>query len=147
MSWSPDYAVLCCVVCICSSRQNVSAANVLAASSYVMWMPALQPWIVRYAISSTPFQWHVRCDCSALLFVVMWHWHPFWFGSILDSPALFVMMDAMIGSMIWCCRVEFLLSIWVWCFVFVWLWESYLSFSFLCSSLSGHLVCHFRGRW
>ena len=50
--------------------------------------------MVRYAISSTPFWWHVRCDCSVLLFVIMWHWHPLWFGSLLDSPAPFVMMQA-----------------------------------------------------
>ena len=50
-------------------------------------------WMVRYATSSTPFGWHVRCDCSALLFIIMWHWHPLWFGSLLDSPAPFVMMQ------------------------------------------------------
>ena len=50
-------------------------------------------WMVRYATSSTPFGWHVRCDCSALLFIIMWHWHLLWFGSLLDSPAPFVMMQ------------------------------------------------------
>ena len=28
--------------------------------------------MVRYVISSTPFRWHVRCDCSALLFCLVW---------------------------------------------------------------------------
>jgi hypothetical protein len=51
-------------------------------------------WMVRYAISSTPFWWHVRWDCSASLSVVMWHWHPLWFGRLLDSPAPFVMMQS-----------------------------------------------------
>ena len=85
-------------MCFGSSRQNVLVANsldVLAASSYIVWMPALQHprgWLD--AISSTSFWWHVRWDCSASLSVVMWHCHPLWFGRLLDSPAPFVMMQS-----------------------------------------------------
>ena len=28
-----------------------------------------------------------------LFFRVMWHWHPLWFGSLIDSPAPFVIMQ------------------------------------------------------
>ena len=50
-------------------------------------------WMVIYAISSTPFQWYVQWDCSVFFSVVMWHWHPLWFGSLIDSPAPFVIMQ------------------------------------------------------
>jgi hypothetical protein len=109
-------------------------------------------WMVWYAISSTPFWWHVQCDCSVLFFIIMWHWHwqsP-WFASTPCDDA-----GAMICSMIWWCRVEFLcgrvhlrvgISFVVFVFVFVIVWASRLLFCFSCTSSCGRLVCCFRVR-
>ena len=80
--------MLCCVFWLvlpkCLGGKFLRRVNVSALAS---------TWMVRYAISSTPFRWHVQCDCSALLSVVMWHWHLLWFGSLLGLPPPFVMMQ------------------------------------------------------
>ncbi len=100
-------------------------------------------WMVRYAISSTPFWLHVRCDCSALLSIVMWHWHPLWFGSLLDLPTPFVMMQT--PWLAWQSDVVVLNFSYRSEFVFTWasrssfLWSSRLS-------LRGH-VCLRVGIW
>ncbi len=79
------------------------------------------------------------------LFVV---WQSPWFASSLCDDA-----GAMICSMIWCCRVEFLcgrvhlrvgISFVVFVFVFVIVWASCLLFCFSCTSSCGRLVCCFR---
>jgi hypothetical protein len=59
------------------------------------------------------FRLPIRSYVALSPFVV---WQAPWFTSTLCDDAV-----AMIGLMIWCLRVEFLLSVWVWCFVFVWL--------------------------
>ena len=127
--------MLCCVFwlfspkCLggkCLSGKCLHCVNASAPAS---------TWMVRYAISSTPFWWHVRCDCSVLLFVIMWHWHPLWFGSLLDSPAPFVMMQAP-----WFARWSGF-AVLNFCVVgFIFAWASHSSFSFLCLSLCGRLV-------
>ncbi len=83
---------LCCVVCFGLSRQNVSGASL--GGKYLRHVNAIAPasmWMIRYAISSTPFWWHVQCACPALLSIVL-HWHPLWFGKLPNLPAPFVMM-------------------------------------------------------
>ena len=128
--------MLCCVFWLVSPK---CLGGKCLGSKFLHRVNASAPastWMVRYAISSTPFWWHVWCDCSASLFCSVWLFRlafrnyvalaPFvvWFASTLCDDAV-----AMIGSMIWCFRVEFLflLSVWVWCFVFVWSSRSLLS--------------------
>ncbi len=90
MSQSPAYVVLCVLAClaemsqwqVCLGGKFLCRVNASASAS---------TWMVRYAISSTPFWWHVQCDCPALLSIVL-HWHPLWFGKLPNSPAPFVMM-------------------------------------------------------
>jgi hypothetical protein len=93
MSGSPDYVVLCVLARLAEmSRRQVSAASL--GSKCLRRVNAITPastWMVRYAISSTPFQWHVRCDCPALLSIVL-HWHPLWFGKLANLPAPFVLL-------------------------------------------------------
>ncbi len=54
MSWSPAYVVLCVLLI---SPKCLSGKFVLAASSYVMWMPLLQHprgWLGMQYLASTP---------------------------------------------------------------------------------------------
>ncbi len=91
MSQSPAYVVLC----VLAHLAKISQRQVCLGGKFLCCVNASAPasmWMVRYAISSTPFWWHVQCDCPALLSIVMWHWHPLWFGNLLNLPAPFVMM-------------------------------------------------------
>ena len=123
--------MLCCVFWLvspkCLGGKFVCRVNVSALAS---------TWMVRYAISSTPFRWHVQCDCSALLSVVMWHWHLLWFGSLLGLPPPFVMMQR--PWLAWQSDVVVLnFSYWS---EFVFAWGSRLSFSWSsCLSLHGRV--------
>ena len=79
-------------MCFGSSCWNVLAASL--GGKYLRRVNAIAPastWMVRYAISSTPFWWHVRCDCPALLSIVL-HWHPLWFGKLPNLQAPFVLL-------------------------------------------------------
>ena len=112
--------MLCRVFCLVSpkclggkSRRQVSAVSAYVARLYIATCStyvahlyiatctsllvhryAIAPastWMVRYLISSTPFRWHVRCGCPALLSFVL-HWHPLWFGKLPNLPAPFVLL-------------------------------------------------------
>ena len=132
MSGSPDYVVLCVLACLAKmSRRQVSAASLGGKSCLRRFLArcdsnrishsaaslggksqrqvnAIAPastWMVRYVISSTPFRWHVRCDCPALLSIVL-HWHPLWFGKLPNLPAPFVLLhrsslSRLVGLMAW----------------------------------------------
>ena len=114
MSWSPDYVVLCVLLispkCLggkCLGSKFLHRVNASAPAS---------TWMVRYVISSTPFRWHVRCDCSASLFCLVWLFRLA-FGTLCGLAVSLICQH----PLWWCC----FLSVWVWCFVFVWLGESF----------------------
>ena len=75
--------MLCCV--FSSSRRNVSAANVLAASSYIVWMPALQHprgWLDMQYLDRKCQTCHHKLFTRKLFLI----WHTpipfFWTGSV-----------------------------------------------------------------
>jgi len=130
--------MLCCVFWLVSPK---CLGGKCLGGKFLRCVNARAPastWMVWYARSSTLFWWHVQCDCSVSLFVIMWHWHPLWFGSLLDSPAPFVMMQAP-----WFARWSGV-AVLNFCVVrFIFAWASRSLFSFSCLSLCGHLVCRF----
>ncbi len=119
MSQSPAYVVLC----VLAHLAEMSWRQVHLGGKFLCCVNAIAPasmWMVRYVISSTPFWWHVQCDCPALLSIVL-HWHPLWFGKLPNLPAPFVMMLLFVMSYdVW--RIiswsHFLTSlVWYGCFV------------------------------
>ncbi len=141
MSRSPAYVVLCVLACLA----KMSRRQVHLGGKFWCRVNASAPaftWMVRYTISSTPFWWHVHCDCPALLSIVL-HWHPLWFGKLPNSPAPFVMM--LLSC--WCCMVmryllipflNFLGLIWL----FPWMSLMYLSERRYLARCNSNYICH-----